>query len=187
VGAIEREIARIAAVTRQLYETYRPDQSMAAESSVILAVGDAVAFLEQVNRARNVRIVTDVSKAPSLVPVPDALIRQTLYNLVQNAVDASPEHGSVEVIARQEGDECVICVADEGQGIPQEIRHRIFEPFFSTKDRKLKTGGMGIGLALVRQSVLAVGGRISVRDRPGGGIEFEVRLPMTPIDTGALR
>jgi hypothetical protein len=187
VGAIEREIARIAAVTRQLYETYRPDQSMAAESSVILAVGDAVAFLEQVNRGRNVRIVTDVSKAPSLVPVPDALIRQTLYNLVQNAVDASPEHGSVEVIAREEGDECVICVADEGQGIPQEIRHRIFEPFFSTKDRKLKTGGMGIGLALVRQSVLAVGGRISVRDRPGGGIEFEVRLPMTPIDTGALR
>jgi signal transduction histidine kinase len=78
-------------------------------------------------------------------------------------------------------------VADQGQGIPQEIRHRIFEPFFSTKDRKLKTGGRGIGLALVRQSVLAVGGRISVRDRPGGGIEFEVRLPMTPIDTGALR
>jgi signal transduction histidine kinase len=186
VGAIEREIARIAAVTRQLYETYRPDQSMAAESSVILAVGDAVAFLEQVNRARDVRIVTDLSKAPSLVPVPDALIRQTLYNLVQNAVDASPDHGTVEVVAMQEDDECVIRVADEGRGIPQEIRHRIFEPFFSTKDRKLKTGGMSIGLALVRQSVLAVGGRISVRDRSGGGIEFEVRLPMTPIDTGAL-
>jgi signal transduction histidine kinase len=46
---------------------------------------------------------------------------------------------------------------------------------------------MGIGLALVRQSVLAVGGRIAVRDRPQGGSEFEVRLPMTPLDTGALR
>ena len=93
MGAIDREIARIAAVTRQLYETYRPDQSMAVESSVILAIGDAVAFLEQVNRARQVKIVTDVSSAPSLVPVPDALIRQTLYNLIQNAVDASPEPG----------------------------------------------------------------------------------------------
>lgn len=186
VGAIEREIARIAAVTRQLYETYRPDQSMASEASVILAVGDAVAFLEQVNRARHVRIVTDMAKAPSVVPVPDALIRQTLYNLVQNAVDASPDHGTVEVTAMQQDDECVIRVSDHGQGIPLEIRDRIFEPFFSTKDRRVKTGGMGIGLALVRQSVLAVGGRISVRDRAAGGIEFEVRLPMTPMDTGAL-
>jgi signal transduction histidine kinase len=46
---------------------------------------------------------------------------------------------------------------------------------------------MGIGLALVRQSVLAVGGTIAVHDRAGGGTEFEVRLPMTPLDTGALR
>ena len=187
VGAIEREIARIAAVTRQLYETYRPDHSMAAESSVILAIGDAVAFLEQVNSGRNVRIVTDVTGAPSLVPVPDALVRQTLYNLVQNAVDASPEHGIVDVTAVQQDDECIIRVGDHGPGIPPDIRHRIFEPFFSTKERKLKTGGMGIGLALVRQSVLAVGGRIAVRDRDGGGIEFEVRLPMTPMETGALQ
>ncbi|MES2522498.1 MAG: ATP-binding protein [Gemmatimonadota bacterium] len=187
VGAIDREIGRIASVTRQLYETYRPDQSMASESSVILAISDAVAFLGQVNRTRTVRITTDVSKAPSLVPVPDALIRQTLYNLVQNAVDASPDGGIVEVTAVHEGYECIITVCDEGSGIPEEIRQRIFEPFFSTKDRTLKTGGMGIGLALVRQSVLAVGGRITVRDRPGRGTEFEIRLPMTPIDTGALR
>ena len=75
---------------------------------------------------------------------------------------------------------------DQGQGIPEEIRQRIFEPFFSTKARTLKTGGMGIGLALVRQSVLAVGGRITcatVRRRH----RFEVRLPMTPIDIGTLR
>ena len=187
VGAIDREIARIAAVTRQLYETYRPDQSMAVESSVILAIGDAVAFLEQVNRARRVRIVTDVSNAPSLVPVPDALIRQTLYNLIQNAVDASPDGGTVEVSAAHRDNECIIMVGDQGPGIPEEIRQRIFEPFFSTKDRTLKSGGMGIGLALVRQSVLAIGGRITTRDRPAGGTEFEVRLPMTPIDIGTLR
>ncbi|HYW33492.1 MAG TPA: ATP-binding protein [Gemmatimonas sp.] len=193
VGAIDREIGRIASVTRQLIETYRPDQSMASQSSVILAISDAVVFLEQVNRSRSVRIVTDVGRAPSLVPVPDALIRQTLYNLLQNAVDASPDGGTVEVSAVHEADECVITVCDEGSGIPEAIRLRIFEPFFSTKDRTLKAGGMGIGLALVRQSVLAVGGRITVRDRitvgdrPGRGTEFEVRLPMTPIDTGDLR
>jgi signal transduction histidine kinase len=170
-----------------LYETYRPDQSTATQSSVILAVRDAVTFLEQVNRSRPVHIVTDMSQAPSLVPVPDALLRQTLYNLVQNAVDGSPANGTVTVCARQERDHCVLRVADDGPGVPAAIRDRIFDPFFSTKDRTVKTGGMGIGLALVRQSVLAVGGTITVHDRAGGGTEFEVRLPMTPLDTGALR
>ena len=187
VGAIEREIARIAAVTRQLYETYRPDQSMIAQSSVILAVTDAVSFLEQVNRVRQVKIVTDLSRAPSLVPVPDALLRQTMYNLVQNAFDASPASGTITVTAVVEHDECVLRVTDEGPGVPDALRQRIFDPFFSTKDRTVKTGGMGIGLSLVRQSVQAVGGSIVVHDRPEGGTEFEVRLPMTPLDTGVLR
>ncbi len=187
VGAIEREIARIAAVTRQLYETYRPDEAMNPQSSVILAISDAVSFLEQVNRARHVRIITDVSRAPSLVPVPDALLRQTLYNLVQNAVDASPPDGTVDVTAVLDDGWCVIRVRDDGPGIPADIRERIFEPFFSTKNRTMKTGGMGIGLSLVRQSVLAVGGQVFVHDRPQGGTEFEVRLPMQPIETGVLR
>jgi hypothetical protein len=187
VGAIEREIARIAAVTRQLYETYRPDELMATQSSVILAISDAVSFLEQVNRGRRVRIVTDVTRAPSLVPVPDALLRQTLYNLVQNALDASPPDGTITVTAEQVGDVCVLRVRDEGPGIPEALRERIFEPFFSTKDRTVRTGGMGIGLALVRQSVLAVGGRISVQTNEQGGSTFEVRLPMTPLETGVLR
>ena len=187
VGAIEREIARIAAVTRQLYETYRHDQAMTSTSSVILAISDAVSFLEQVNRTRQVTIETDVSRAPSLVPVPDALLRQALYNLVQNAFDASPSGGTITVRAVHDADWCVILVSDEGSGVPEALRDRIFDPFFSTKDRSVKTGGMGIGLSLVRQSVLAVGGHIDVRDRPSGGTEFEVRLPMTPIDTGVLR
>ncbi|MBY0490185.1 MAG: PAS domain S-box protein [Gemmatimonadaceae bacterium] len=173
VGAIEREIGRIAAVTRQLYETYRPDALMERQASVTIAISDAVSFLEQVNRARHVRIVTDVSQAPSMVPVPDALLRQTLYNLVQNAVDVSPMHGTIEVRAWVQGDECVLTVADEGPGVPPAIRERIFDPFFSTKDRTMKTGGMGIGLTLVRQSVLAVGGRIEVRSRPQGGASLK--------------
>jgi PAS domain S-box-containing protein len=187
VGAIEREIARIAAVTRQLYETYRPDEQMAAQSSVILAISDAVSFLEQVNRGRGVQVVTTVTQAPSLVPVPDALLRQTLYNLVQNAFDASPPDGTITVTAEQVGAECVLRVCDEGPGIPEALRERIFEPFFSTKDRTVRTGGMGIGLALVRQSVLAVGGRITVQALEPRGSAFEVRLPMIPVETGVLR
>jgi PAS domain S-box-containing protein len=181
VGAIEREIQRIAVVTRQLYETYRPDQSSTADSSVVLAVTDAVSFLDQVNRGRGVRIVTDVTRAPSSIPVPDALLRQTLYNLVQNAVEASPTNGVVTVTAARDGDVCVIVVRDEGTGIAPHLRERIFDPFFSTKDSKVKTSGMGLGLALVKQSVEAVGGTIHLVDTLEAGATFEVRLPMTPV------
>jgi signal transduction histidine kinase len=181
VGAIEREIQRIAVVTRQLYETYRPDQSSTASSSVVLAVTDAVSFLDQVNRGRGVRIVTDVTRAPSSIPIPDALLRQTLYNLVQNAVEASPPNGVVTVTAARTADTCIIVVRDEGAGIAPHLRERIFDPFFSTKDAKVKTSGMGLGLALVKQSVEAVGGTIHLVDSLEGGATFEVRLPMTPV------
>ena len=186
VGAIEREIVRIAAVTRQLYETYRPDQALADSTSVLVAVNDAVVFLEQVNRARQVRLETDVTAAPSVVPVPDALFRQTLYNLVQNAIDATPNGSSVRLIVAREDEWCVVRVQDEGPGIPADARARIFDPFFSSKDRSVKTGGMGLGLSLVSQSVTAVGGDSEVCSRLSGGTEFRVRLPMTPIKLGVL-
>jgi hypothetical protein len=184
VGAIEGEITRIAAVTRQLYETYRPEHSAARETAVAGLIGDAVAMLEQVNREADVHIVTDLSRAPSLVPLPDAVLRQAVYNLVQNAVEASPPGGTVTVSATVEQDHLVLRVRDQGPGVPKEIRDRIFDPFFTTKSATVRTGGMGLGLSLVHRSVQAFGGRVALVDLPGGGTEFEVRLPLSPIATG---
>lgn len=178
VGAIEREIARIAGVTRQLYETYRPEHQV-GETALPGLVGDAVSLLEQINRDSKVRITTDLSRAPSTVAIPDAVLRQTVYNLVQNAVEASPSGSTVEVLASMEDKRLVLRICDRGPGIPAEIRARVFEPFFTTKSSSVKTGGMGIGLALVRRSVEALGGTIEILDREGGGTEFVVRMPMT--------
>jgi PAS domain S-box-containing protein len=184
VGAIEGEISRIAGVTRQLYETYRPEHLASRETAVGSLIGDAVAMLEQVNRDSGVRIVTDFSSAPPLVPLPDAVLRQAVYNLVQNAIEASPPGGTVTVSALVEDEAFVLRVRDEGPGVPREIRDRIFDPFFTTKSASLRTGGMGLGLSLVHRSVHAFGGRVDFVDLPGGGTEFEVRLPLTPIVSG---
>ncbi|MFZ5624655.1 MAG: PAS domain S-box protein [Gemmatimonadota bacterium] len=184
VGAIEREISRIAAVTRQLYETYRPEEDGKGAASVHMVVGDAVTFLGQVNRGTQVRIETDLARAPASVPVPDALLRQAVYNLVQNAVEASPPGGVVRVSARTEDGIFILGVRDEGPGVPAEMRERIFEEGFTTKGSGVKTGGMGIGLTLVRRSVEALGGRIDIVDPAGGGTEFVVRLPLHPIASG---
>jgi two-component system, sporulation sensor kinase C len=178
VGAIEREIGRIAAVTRQLYETYRPEsEDGKGEASVSLVISDAVRMLEQVNRASQVTIAVDTAAAPGVVPIPGALLRQAVYNLVQNAVEASPPGETVQVRAWRDGDDFWFSVRDRGPGVPVGLREWIFEPFVSTKG-SVQTSGMGLGLSLVRKSVHALGGRIEIHDPEGGGAEFRIYFPL---------
>ena len=178
VGAIEREIERIAAVTRQLYETYRPEQEHSVDASLGTIIGDAVAFLQQVNRTSQVRVETDLGDTPGVVRVSGAVLRQIVYNLVQNAMDASPANGVVRVSATVHDELLELRVADAGPGVPAELRDRIFLPFFSTKDARSRTSGMGLGLSLVQRSVHSAGGRVRVEDGPSGGAVFVVELPL---------
>ena len=177
VGAIEREIARISAVTRQLYETYRPEPDGALDSSVQVILSDAVNLLRQVNRGAKVNVEVDAGGVPAKLPVPGALLGQAAYNLVQNAIEASPPGGVVRVVATMEDSVFLLSVCDQGPGVPAHLREQIFAPFFSTKSGG-RTSGMGLGLALVRRSVDALGGRIELRDRAGGGTEFRIQIPL---------
>lgn len=184
VGAIDREIGRIAAVTRQLYETYRPEADQTGETSVRTVLGDAVAFLEQVNRASHVRVELQLDSLPTVIGLPSSMLRQIAYNLVQNAIEASPPDSVVTIAATIDGGRLGLRVRDHGPGVPPELRERIFEPFFSTKDRRIRTSGMGLGLALVRRTVAAAGGTITVGDAPGGGSEFVISIPLHPRERG---
>ncbi len=184
VGAIEREIDRIAAVTRSLYETYRPEQESRG-ASLSTVVNDAVALLGEVNRAANVELRVAIEGVPPVVPMSGGVLRQIVYNLLQNAIDASPSGGMIDVLGRTEGADLVIEVRDQGHGVPEALRERIFEPFFTTKEASVRTGGLGLGLAMVARSVSAAGGTIAVGDTPGGGATFTVRLPITKEGTSA--
>jgi len=178
VGSIEREIDRISRVTRQLYETYRPEEDEAGTSSIHLVVSDAVAFLGQVNSAREVRIDTDLSGAPPVVAVPAGILRQIVYNLAQNAIDATPPGGVVRISAAADPATLRLTVLDQGPGVPEHLRDLVFEPFFSTKGKSMQTSGMGLGLSLLRQTVMASGGTITVGAGAEGGAEFVVTLPL---------
>jgi signal transduction histidine kinase len=183
---VEREITRIAGVTRQLYETYRPEQNGSHGTSVPGLVSDAVSLLEQVNRASGVTIEVKLTDLPQTVRLPETIVRQSLYNLVQNAVEASPPGGTVEVAATVIDSVFILTVSDRGPGIPAEIRERVFEPFFTTKSAAVRTGGMGLGLSLVGRSVQALGGQVEIHDREGGGTEFVVRLPIPSVTSGVM-
>jgi signal transduction histidine kinase len=180
VGAIEREIGRIAGITRQLYETYRPEPEGVSNASIGTIIADAVAMIQQINRSSTVSIEVDTTGSPGIVRVPAGLLRQAIYNLVQNAIDASPENGRVAVRAWQEDQFFMLSVSDTGPGVPAESREHIFEPFTTSKVG-VSNSGMGLGLALVRRSLVALGGSIKVTDADGGGAVFTVCVPLKPM------
>ena len=136
------------------------------------AVAKAVAMADGPDR-RDVRIVPELQCGAAVPCVPEEL-HEVIFNLVKNAVEASPEGGEVLVSTATDGDHAVLTVRDRGEGIAPEARERIFAPFYSSKDGM---GGMGLGLAIVRQLVRAMGGDISVESEPGMGAEFTVVLP----------
>lgn len=115
---------------------------------------------------------------PTVMADYEALAR-AFRNLVRNAVEATGQRegsGVIDVRAVADSAHGVrVLVADDGVGIPEGLEDVIFEP-----DRSLKRGGTGLGLAVVRQVVAAHGGKVSARNRDGGGAEFEVRLPRRP-------
>jgi len=109
----------------------------------------------------------------------ESQIRQVLVNLIENAKRFSSKKGSIEVgIGQKTEDEVIIEVIDHGEGIPKQLRDKIFERFYrADNSRNRDTGGTGLGLAIVKEIVLLHKGRIEVRDTPQGGATFRVKLP----------
>jgi signal transduction histidine kinase len=101
-------------------------------------------------------------------------LRDALSNLLLNALQATPQGGKVELIAVAVDGDLLISVQDSGSGVPADLRERIWEPFFTTRQR-----GTGLGLAIVRKRVQEVGGSASLDvSRNGRGALFNLRLPL---------
>ncbi len=105
-------------------------------------------------------------------------LRRVYINLIKNAIQAMPDGGTLRIATRRKGTEVVSIVEDTGVGIPEELQERIFEPHFSTR-----TSGTGIGLAITRQIIEAMGGRIQLSSEVGKGTSFYIYFP---VDTSAL-
>ncbi len=117
-------------------------------------------------------VTTDMNIENIEIAVDEVLMRQAFTNLIQNAVEAMPDGGTLSIGA-QGKKECRIVIRDSGTGMPPESLKKIFLPFYTTKDK-----GVGLGLALVHKIVLSHGGRIDVESMEGQGTTFRVALPM---------
>jgi len=159
------------------------------------AIGEAVAMLHPQASKKQLRMEVDCGHAVEVGELDPGLFRQVLVNLLSNAVKFTPEGGAVDVIARREGTDLVVQVADTGIGIRPEDTNKIFDEFFQVDGSYARNhGGTGLGLALVRSMVRMQGGEISVVSAPNAGSRFICRFrdcmrdeaPQVPLARPAL-
>jgi signal transduction histidine kinase len=173
LAAVEAETLRCKAIVEALLEFSRPAASPSPTPV------DLRLLCEDVSSGLRVSVPSEclrLSLDGAAVALADrSKLRQVVFNLIKNAVEAAGPAGAVEVAMGASGDSVEMSVRDSGPGITPEARARIFEPFFTTKP-----SGTGLGLAVSRAIARAHGGDIDVRNGEAGGAVFTLRLPRAP-------
>lgn len=138
-------------------------------------IEEVLADLEPLAQEKEIKLVEESGEL--VMTGSDILIYRMIYNLVENAIKYNHVGGQVLVKAAQKDTDIVIEIEDTGNGISEEFRERVFEPFFRVdKSRSRALGGVGLGLAMVREIVRVHDGKISIKENEYGGTTFEVVL-----------
>ena len=174
VGRIDHEINRIARIVRQMFDVYRPEQEIKKEFPVDKTLYEVVVLLEAAWRENNITI--EIDSKPVTMEMPEGLLRQVLYNILLNAIEASPQGGVVKIMTEVNNEILTLSISDQGVGIPSEVHSRIFEPFFTSKHGSQK--GLGLGLSVSKDIVEKLGGHIDFESEPGKGTFFRIILPL---------
>lgn len=140
-------------------------------------INTALTFLGQNFKRKNVTYTFTAPDTPVMARVDSVQLTQVLFNILLNAIYASPENSTVMVKLYTFEDAIYIDIADEGEGIPSVLKDKVFEPFFTTKP---VGEGTGLGLSVVHGIVRGHGGEITVHDNDKGGATFKVKLPLKP-------
>jgi signal transduction histidine kinase len=172
---MEDEVVRLEALMREMLGFVRRGGQAAAAIDVAEEVHRTLTFLRANLDQRRIEVRLDFTDDPSLVAVDPTRLRQVLFNLINNAIEALTDGGMIEVAVRAARGQVEIVVADDGPGIAAEDRERVFVPFFSTK-----ASGTGLGLALARKFIEEAGGTIRCEESPWRrGSCFRIVLPAT--------
>jgi hypothetical protein len=159
-----------------MYQLYRRSPQRASTFSLSQIVSEVVYLLEGSASKRGVKLQFEVEVDHIEVHLAEGEVKQILYNLVRNAIQASPGGDRVELRIDEQENDVIVTVSDRGPGIADEIVPRIFDPFFTTKHGETESG-MGLGLSVSRSLIEAMGGRIEVSNRSGGGTVFSAVFP----------
>jgi two-component system C4-dicarboxylate transport sensor histidine kinase DctB len=167
---------RMASLTQELKRFARPGESRIEKIDLTESVRTAEKIVRPRFEETGCSLKLDLPADPLEAETAPLRIEQILVNLLRNGADASAgeEAGEVRLRAERQGAELVVEISDNGPGVPEDLKERIFDPFFSTKT---SSGGMGLGLAISMRLAEDLGGSLSVRSNMPKGAVFELRLP----------
>jgi signal transduction histidine kinase len=174
VCAIEESISRISDLVMAVKKFAYDERSPMRDLDVHDSLQSTLTILGHKLRIKQINVEKRFSASPSTIETRGSALSQVWTNLIDNAADASPANGNIEIATWNEPDWLAVSVSDHGLGIPQEVLPRIFEAFFTTKPQG---SGTGLGLEIVHRIVTQkFGGKIDVESEPGN-TRFIVRLP----------
>jgi signal transduction histidine kinase len=183
VTSIVREALRCKALVQELLTFSRTAKTTVEHVDVNALITSSVVLLEARARTQGVQVVTELCADLVSVNANKIQLQQVLVNLGTNAFDAMAAGGALTLRTRKEdGENVVLEVVDTGIGIPEAVRARIFEPFFSTKE---VGKGTGLGLSLVHEIVQQHKGTIEVSSEEGKGTMMRIRLPARQLKKAA--
>jgi signal transduction histidine kinase len=181
VCAIEESISRVSELVMAVKKFAYDDRSQARDLDVHDSLQSTLTILGHKMRIKQISIEKHFAAAPSTIRTRGSALSQVWTNLIDNAVDASPNEAQIEIATWTEPGMLAVSITDHGAGIPSETLPHIFEAFFTTKPQG---SGTGLGLEIVHRIVTQkFGGAIQVQSAPGN-TQFVVRLPMvSPADS----
>jgi signal transduction histidine kinase len=179
LDVIDSEIHRLDRVVQTLVDFSRPVEVRLVEWDLRHVVTDVVTLSAAEMSTRQVHLSSRLPDYPLTCKIDVDLIKQAVLNVVQNGAQAMPQGGNLVVSLLEEGKSAVIQIEDQGTGISDELRERIFDLYFTTKK-----DGSGIGLAMTYRILQLHHGSIDVQSEIGRGSVFQLRIPLSVTDRG---
>jgi len=190
---IDSEIHRLDRVVQTLVDFSRPVELQLREQDLRPVIADVLALAAEELFTHNVTLVSRMPNEPLIANIDADLLKQAALNVIQNGAQAMPDGGRLEVALEEErksaapGDRsrqtgpktAILRISDEGPGVPEEIRDKIFDLYFTTK-----AGGSGIGLAMTYRILQLHHGSVEVKSNPDRGTEFQLRIPLLATEWG---
>lgn len=180
---IDAEIHRLDRVVQMLVDFSRPVELKLREQDLRSVIGDMLELAAVEFSTRKVTLVSRMPAIPLLVNIDADLLKQAVLNVIQNGAQAMPEGGQLEVVLEEERNSgwktAVLRIANQGPGIPDEIREKIFDLYFSTRK-----GGSGIGLAMTYRILQLHHGSVEVESKADRGAVFLLRIPLAAAEWG---
>jgi len=170
---LNEEVDRLNSIVVDYLFAVKPLDTNLEPSDLNHVIEELVDFVHYELEEKHITIHTDLNNTLPPLQLDDKLMKQVLLNLVKNGSAAMDEGGTLSITTLQEGDMVCLTIHDTGKGMSEDVKSKIFEPYFTTKDN-----GTGLGLTLVYKIIKEHGGDIEVHSKEGQGTSFQIYLPI---------